>query len=382
MFTFYNTLRHIAASFNILLRPLEEITKTTGVCQLTQSNCIGYEHAKDIMSTALHLKLTGNDYFKSFPKAQTFITAAANSSDGFRLLYRILEIIHPRLRLEKGGLHKTIDPPSYNDIADDSIYTFITRYKNYLLYEKLSPENRSYNKREQTMFIIKALGIDSRFKDGLVYVEATLQAYQRDMQITPTTPFPLDLDIEEIAITIAERSDAYTVGEKAPSPRVVNPYARVLDNQDTSVIRAMGRKDNNCKPQGNGGYQRYKSDKMEKPKIRNTQTCKACMGVGHCISNADTVCYVVAKAYICNRFMEDAANASIVKSNTYRYKKEQKEKAMRLKTSSRMDGIIKKMESAGHTDLQLAPMIHMANAMVDDSSDESNSDNESTSSSD
>ena len=127
VFTFYNTLRHIAASFNILLRPLEEITKSTGVCQLTKDNCIGYENAKDIMATALHLKLVGSDYFKSFPKAQTFITAAANSSDGFRLIYRILEIIHPRLRLEKGGLHKTIDPPSYNDITDDSIYTIITR---------------------------------------------------------------------------------------------------------------------------------------------------------------------------------------------------------------------------------------------------------------
>ena len=126
VFIFYNTLQHIVASFDILLRPLEKITKSIGVCQLTKDKCIGYENAKDIMSTALHLKLVWNDYFKSFPKAQTFITAAANSSDGFRLLYRILEIIHPRLRLEKGGLHKTIDAPNYNDVAEDSIYTFIT----------------------------------------------------------------------------------------------------------------------------------------------------------------------------------------------------------------------------------------------------------------
>ena len=32
VFTFYNTLRHITASFNILLRPLKEVTKATGVC--------------------------------------------------------------------------------------------------------------------------------------------------------------------------------------------------------------------------------------------------------------------------------------------------------------------------------------------------------------
>ena len=71
-------------------------------------NCVGYEQAKDNMSTALHIKLVGSDYFKSFDKAKTYIDSASNSCNGFRLLYRILEIIHPRLRLEKGGLHKTI----------------------------------------------------------------------------------------------------------------------------------------------------------------------------------------------------------------------------------------------------------------------------------
>ena len=86
-------------------------------------------------------------------------------------------------------------------------------YQNYLLYEELSPENRSYNKREQTMFVIKAQKVDNRFKDRSMYVEATLQGYQRDSQITPTTHFPIGLDINEIAITIAERSDAYKVGE-------------------------------------------------------------------------------------------------------------------------------------------------------------------------
>ena len=40
VFTFYNTMRHIAASFNILLRPLKEITKATGIFQLKPDNCV------------------------------------------------------------------------------------------------------------------------------------------------------------------------------------------------------------------------------------------------------------------------------------------------------------------------------------------------------
>ena len=98
------------------------------------------------------------------------------------------------------------------------------------------------------------------------------------------------------------------------------------------------------------------------------------MGVGHCITNPDTICCAVAKTFICNIFVDNTINVALVKSNTYRYKMEQKEKAIRSKTTSRMDGIIKKIEISGHTETQLVAMIHMANAMVEEYSDDSKSD--------
>ena len=116
VFTFYNTLKLIAGSFNILLCPLENITKEIGICQLTANNCIDYEQTRDIMSAVLYLKLTGNDYFKLFHKAQTYVHEAANNSDRFKLLYRILKINHPQLRISKGRIHKMIETPTYNDI--------------------------------------------------------------------------------------------------------------------------------------------------------------------------------------------------------------------------------------------------------------------------
>jgi len=51
------------------------------------------------------------------------------------------------------------------------------------------------------MFVLQALTGDARFKEGLTYVEATIQAYQRDTRISPDTPFPLELEIDEIAVT-------------------------------------------------------------------------------------------------------------------------------------------------------------------------------------
>ena len=94
----------------------------------------------------------------------------------------------------------------------------------------------------------------------MVCVEATLQAYQSDVQITPTAPFPLDLDIEEITVTIDKRSAAYTIGDNIPTPRVVNPYTRVIDDTNTSVIRALGRRDSTHPTKDRGGIPNTRID--------------------------------------------------------------------------------------------------------------------------
>ena len=222
IFTFYNMIRHIANSYNILLRPLHEITKETGLCQITDDNCIGYKNAYDTMATALHMKLSTEDYFREFPAATTYVNAATNNSDGFKLLYRIVEIIHPRLRVSKGGIHKSIQLPVYADVNDDSIYTYIDRYKNYLLYESLSPSSRYYNKQEQTLSIVNALKHEERFKPGMEYVLATVLAYQRERKVNPTVIYPLELEIDDIAVTIDEQSPNYTVGDKSSASTMVN----------------------------------------------------------------------------------------------------------------------------------------------------------------
>ena len=64
IFTFYHNLRHLAQNFNILLLPLEDITRESGTCQLTPTNCLGFDNVRQTMSTALFLKLTSGDYFK------------------------------------------------------------------------------------------------------------------------------------------------------------------------------------------------------------------------------------------------------------------------------------------------------------------------------
>ena len=129
----------------------------------------------------------------------------------------------------------------------------------------------------------------------MTYAEATIQAFQRDSRVSSTTPFTLDLEIDEIAVTINERSNDYEVGGKHISTRVINPYAKTnicrLEAQGYASICTIGGR----KSSRNDNYNKNLYIKRDDKPTRNTQMCKACLDIGHCINNPDTICYNVAK---------------------------------------------------------------------------------------
>ena len=307
MFTFYNTFRHIAGSFNIFLRDHTDITRQTGTCALTTTNCLGYNNVYQVMSTAIYLKLTSSDYFRHFPQAMTYVRAASHTSNGFQLIYRILELVHPRLRQAKGGIHKQIHVPSYQDVSDDSIYTFLTQYKNYLLYEQLSPENRKYNQTEQTMFIISALRHDVQLRPGVNYVESVLQAYQRDTRLNPSIKFPLELQFDEIGVVFDEHSEEYTVGDKSSVPRstfnadAINGLA--YKAKDNPIIHALRQRPKPYRPYDNRNKKSDRPDYgLKRNKQDSTKSFRACLNNGHCITQGD-ICYPLANATLCQWFL-------------------------------------------------------------------------------
>ena len=336
------------------------------------------------MATALHMKLTTNDYFKSFPAAQTYVRAASNNSDGFKLLYRILEIIHPQLRASKGGIHKTIKAPTYDDIEDDNIYTFITRYKNYLLYEQLSTEKRQYNKQEQTMYIVNALKTDVRFKEGIEYVLAAVLGYQRDSRANQSIIYPIDIEIDEIGVTIDERSTEYTVGDQkeigVTKQKYVNPYG---NTSTINVARGRNFFKKFDKKSDETGTSQYESTRPYKTRD-NSITCKACNGMGHCATKDDTVCYALAKTHMCTRFLEDDNNKQTVRENTYRYRKQLKERLQKKRVDTRVKRVINKLVDKGQSQQDIGPIIKMAMALnlQSTSSDTSDNDNDSQQSND
>ena len=98
------------------------------------------------------------------------------------------------------------------------------------------------------MLIINALIINKIFRMVLNYIGATIQAYQAYRIINNDIQFQLDLVIDEITVTINERSDNFTSGVNTTLPKVINPYARgnkllILEAQEVASIRAIGKRE-------------------------------------------------------------------------------------------------------------------------------------------
>ena len=106
--------------------------------------------------------------------------------------------------------------------------------------------------------------------------------------------------------------------------------------------------------------------------------CKECLGIGHCVAKDDTF-YALAKATICNSFINIAENRDHLERSNIDFRQEKKEKAYKAKTSSRMNVMIYEMYNDGSTLEELIPIINLAQALDDDSDNGYESSNSATS---
>ena len=80
---------------------------------------------------------------------------------------------------------------------------------------------------------------------------------------------------------------------------------------------------------------------------------------------------------MCTRFINQEDNNALVRNNTYRYKKQLKEKMEKHKVESRMQHAIKKMVDEGNNQHDIDPIIKLARAFhVDDSDSDNTSDDD------
>ena len=121
---------------------------------------------------------------------------------------------------------------------------------------------------------------------------------------------------------------------------------------------------------------RKSGDNLLNKKGFNGLSCKACLGLGHDVTDTDSVCYMLAKMHLCTNYMADDKNAPFIKANTAKYKKERREKLNKAKMNNRMKSLVNKLAESDSCTTDMTPLIKLAHAVVE-SDDEMSLDNES-----
>ena len=199
------------------------------------------------------------------------------------------------------------------------------------------------------MLIISALKHDNRLRQGINYVEAVLQAYQRYSRLNPTIQSPLELQFDEIGVVLDEHSDAYTIGEQASnisSTFNTDALNGILHKAiDTPIIYAL-RNQSKSRPYDKRNAWPDNQDYGARIKRDATKACRACLSVSHCITSGD-IYYTLAKATLCKAFLSNNEKKDMIKRNIRDYRKERKYKQFKNRTTSRMRGAIHKMYTKG-----------------------------------
>ena len=67
IFTFYESLKHMASTCGIPMRQITDIDETTGVCPLSPTNCANYDIIYPLMAGAIYHKINDQSLWKGYP---------------------------------------------------------------------------------------------------------------------------------------------------------------------------------------------------------------------------------------------------------------------------------------------------------------------------
>ena len=288
--------------------------------------------AYNTMSHAIATKLIGKVNFGEDFHAVQFIVHK-HEKDGFRLLYNLLKVSHPRLT------HNKAVRPERPKFEGD-LPKLVSKYKNFLSYEMQRDSPRMYELDEQAEDILLAIKLSpwyEKIKDGVKEADEKLQMFKNHRFDRGLSSFPHELKINFISQTIMQYyidrnlnpllspqksgNDERTDKSDAGQDRVRRGYySRSRSTDRFSNRRTNRRSDNRSRspfPRDNSQTRDRSTD------TRPLQDCNICNGT----HRSDTIgCPHFLKHYHVNQFL---------KSNSHEYIRNTAERMERQRSRSR-----------------------------------------------
>ena len=310
--TIYSQLQKNALIYNIFITPIDKISiwdmspnTVPTTCNLDITDKHNFLQTYQRSAVAIYTKLQ-NTTMSKVPFFKQIIEHERTSQDGYKVLYGMLCICHPKL-MEKG---KT-EPPALK--TNGSLFSFIRQYTNYIECERIA--NRTYTDIEKLSFVMTALESDGRFEKALANLRMHKNMFEEISKTSTQAKFPPSLTVEILPYTIMK---SYTTEEK---------HALFTDVDTTPIVRAF----NNNR----------KNDYQERNMITNRQRidtiCRCCGINGHDV--ATTGCDFAASFLLTTDYLKhnpQMKQGIINNFKTYQSSKLNKNKTRKGKLSDRI----------------------------------------------
>lgn len=316
----YNALESSANSYNIMITPFNDIQvwdKAPNSIPTTCNMDFNVEEDSNLhmvytrMSSAIYEKLRKTNflYIPRFNK----ILNSTRTTDGFVILYKLIESQHPNLTSEQKR------PPKPTMVHNTCIYDFISEYENWLDYESIS--SRTYTPAEKVEYLMDQLKEDDKYEEAYKLVSSQYMIYKQDKLRNHSAPFPHSLLMSNIDSTIA------TVYSDDDQSILYGSVHQHNDNDSTNnaQVNAMNANPARTRSYGNSNKQRnnYNNNTYDKnqhfygrlfqsPERANWkrkpihQWCKCCGTYGHDIFKNG--CDFAAKVILVQSFLNRNPN--------------------------------------------------------------------------
>ena len=121
------------------------------------------------------------------------MTYESKSQDGYRVLYAILAICHPKLKERSKMIQPTLR-------KTPNLFTYIRHLMSWLQFEKV--QHRAYSDMEKLTIVMEELELDKRFDKACQLLRMKKNLHLNFLKQTPTVKFPPSLNLEQLPYTI------------------------------------------------------------------------------------------------------------------------------------------------------------------------------------
>jgi hypothetical protein len=178
---FYNQLRNALEQYGIFLISLKDVKRNESLCPPEYNGIPISNQRKQSMGCTLYQKLLDTDVVPLEHRAiRNMIDAEAEENDGYRVLYSMLQLVHPQLQVDK-----VMRPPRSAD-CDEDIHSYAQKFNAWYNFETYA--GRVYP--IQTLINHFLEGLSSLYKPAIDRVRQMLDNVE---EYSSTVPYKITI---------------------------------------------------------------------------------------------------------------------------------------------------------------------------------------------